>query len=61
MKFTKGDVVIMVNCGEADFHKGKEWTCRTDSFNPRRYPDEEMVYLEGYAGWFLCECLEKKN
>lgn len=54
----KGTRVIMFNCGEADHYKDKVWNCRTDSFFPKHYNENEMVYLEGFAGWFLCDFLK---
>lgn len=54
----EGDKVIMVNCGEAERYKDKIWVCRTDSFFPKNYPTEEVVMLEGFAGWFLCKFLK---
>lgn len=55
----KGDKVKMINCGEAEYYPDKIWECRTDSFCPKNYPDELVIMLEGYAGWFLCEYLQK--
>ncbi len=57
----KGDKVQMVNCMEADAHKDKIWTVRTDSFIPKNYPNELVVMLDGFAGWFACEYLIKIN
>lgn len=53
----KGDKVMMVNCGEADFHKDKVWVCRTDSFVEKHGDKKDVIFLEGYGGYFLCECL----
>lgn len=61
MKFKKGDTVKMINCGEAEHYKDKVLICRTDSFNPEHYPKEEVCFLEGFAGWFLCKFLEKAD
>jgi hypothetical protein len=57
--FKKGDKVKMVNCGEADHHGDKEWTCKTDSFKYPYGDKDEMVFLEGKAGCFLTKCLTK--
>ena len=54
-----GDKVKMINCGEADHYKEKIWVCRTDSFYPEHYKKDNVVMLEGFAGWFLCEYLKK--
>lgn len=53
----KGDKVLMVNCGEAGFHKDRVWICRTDSFVEKHGDKKDVVFLEGYGGYFLCECL----
>ena len=57
--FKKGDKVVMHTCGEADFpqHKGKLWTCTTDSFR-REKRSREVVFLEGFSGSFGCEFLQ---
>jgi hypothetical protein len=59
LKFKKGDSVKMVNCGEAEHYKDKVWICRTDSFleNYGR-PKQEVVFLEGFGGYFLCDFLQ---
>jgi hypothetical protein len=58
MKLKKGQKVIMVKCGEAHFYPGKVWVCRSDSFKTDHKPSLEVVFLEGFAGWFWTEYLE---
>jgi hypothetical protein len=53
-----GDKVKMVNCLEAERYGDKVWECRSESFTPKNYPDEKVVFLENYPGWFSCEFLE---
>ncbi len=55
--FKIGDTVEMFDCGEAEHYKDKIWVCRSDSFFPKNYPTEEVVFLEGFAGWFSCKYL----
>jgi len=57
--FYKGDKVIMQNCLEAEVekYKNKVWTCRTDSFLDNS--KQEVVFLEGFAGYFLGLYLKK--
>ncbi len=55
--FKKGDVVIMVNCVEAEFYKATQFTCRTDSF--RAKDGDDVVFLESFMGYFLTEYLKK--
>ena len=47
-KFHDGDQVEMVDCLEAENNKGKVWSCRG-----------EVVFLQGYRGYFDAECLRK--
>lgn len=56
-KFHDGDKVMMHNCFEADLHKDKVWTCQGDSY--LACSGEEVVFLEGYRGYFDAECLRK--
>ena len=56
--FKKGDTVIMHTCSEADFYKSREWVCRTDSYKDRA--GQDVVFLEGFSGCFLCEYLQTK-
>lgn len=53
----KGDKVIMINCGEANFYKGKIWECETHSFSQI---GNELVFLKGFSGSFLTKYLVKK-
>ena len=55
MGFYKGDSVVMINCGEAAHHVGKVWICRGDSF--RDINNEEVIFLEGFSGYFHCRFL----
>jgi len=57
----KGTKVKMVNCGEAEHYQDRIWITRTNSFFPKNYPNEEVIFLEGFSGWFLCEYLEIIN
>lgn len=56
--FKKGDKVVMHTCYEASLpkYKGKIWTCQTDSFLDRG--KEEVVFLEGFSGYFSAEFLQ---
>jgi hypothetical protein len=54
-----GDRVIMINCGEADRYKGVVWECSSKSY-PAKGGDI-VVHLKGFAGCFLCACLEKTD
>jgi hypothetical protein len=58
-KLFKGDLVVMFGCGEADFFKGKVWTCRDDEFISSS--GERVVFLENFSGTFLVNCLRKKT
>lgn len=57
MKFKKGDRAVMVNCGEGEHYAGKVWTCKGDSFKDNN--NEEVVFLEGFSGYFHCRFLTK--
>jgi hypothetical protein len=56
----KGDNVVMHNCIEADDpeNKNKIFTCQTSSFLDRG--KEEVVFLEGYSGYFSTRFLNKQ-
>lgn len=56
-KFHDGDQVEMVDCLEAENNKGKVWSCRGDSF--QACSGDEVVFLQGYRGYFDAECLHK--
>jgi hypothetical protein len=58
-KFKDGDQVEMHTCFESTFekNKGKVWTCRGDSF--LACSGDEVVFLEGYRGYFSAEFLRK--
>lgn len=55
--FKKGDKVVMHTCYESKFeaNKDKVWICQTDSFLARC--KTEVVFLEGFSGYFLVEFL----
>lgn len=55
--FKKGDVVIMINCMEADVFKKVQWTCQTDSFKAKDGSD--VVFLKDFSGYFFTEFLKK--
>lgn len=57
MKFKKGDKAVMINCGEGEHYAGKIWACRGDSFKDNN--NEEVVFLEGFSGYFHCRFLVK--
>lgn len=52
-----GDLVVMVNCGEAEFYKGTQWVCRTESYIAQS--GCELVFLEKFSGAFLVKYLNK--
>lgn len=54
--FKTGDFVIMHTCIEAEEHKGREWTCKTDSFIDSS--GTEVVFLNGHRGYFACAFLK---
>ena len=60
-KLKKGDNVVMHSCGEADFpkYKGKLWVCECDSFMSSS--GSEVVFLEGFSGYFMCKYLQMVN
>lgn len=55
--FNKGETVQMHTCIEADTHKGKLWTCKTDSYKDRA--GQDVVFLEGFSGCFSCKFLQR--
>lgn len=57
--FKKGDKVVMHTCHESTFNKYKDkiWTCLTDSFLAK--DKSEVVFLEGFSGYFLAKFLKK--
>lgn len=57
--FNKGDKVVMHTCYEASFEKYKDkvWICQTDSFLDRG--KEDVVFLEGFSGYFAAQYLKK--
>lgn len=57
MKFKKDDKAVMINCGEGEYYAGKVWTCKGDSFKDNN--NEEVVFLEGFSGYFHCRFLTK--
>lgn len=58
----KGDKVVMHTCMEAVHPKnyGKIWICRTDE-SEVSWTRPNVVWLEGYAGAFSTEFLQKVN
>ena len=58
--FKKGDKVVMHSCHEINFYeKGKIWICETDSFVDKG--GDEVVFLEGFSGSFMCKYLTYVN
>lgn len=55
--FKNGDVVIMVDCTEADVFKKVQWSCETDSFKAKDGSD--VVFLKDFSGYFLTKYLLK--
>ena len=53
-----GDKVVMHTCLEAETWR-KIWTCRTSEFTAAS--GDQVVFLEGYRGYFCCEFLQKVN
>lgn len=58
----KGDKVVMHTCIESRLEKnfGKVWICRTDE-SEVSWTRPNVVWLEGYAGAFSTEFLQKVN
>lgn len=59
MKLKKGDKVVMHTCGEAEYYSGKIWICKTSQFQASN--GSEVVFLEGFSGYFLTEYLQIVN
>jgi hypothetical protein len=59
-KLKKGDKVVMHSCMEAEAHNGKIWICQDDQFTSR-YNEQEVIFLEGFAGYFSVSYLQKVN
>lgn len=61
MKFKEGDKVVMHTCAEAEMpkYKGKILVCDSDSFVSKS--GQEVVFLEGVSGFFLCDFLKKEE
>ena len=59
--FKKGDIVVMNPCVLATVpeYKDKLWTCTTDSYKSNY--GTEVVFLEGFSGFFNCDFLDKVN
>ncbi|WP_372648240.1 hypothetical protein [Draconibacterium sp.] len=57
--FKEGDKVVMHSCVEAAMYNGKVWECSTDSFVDKA--NDEVVYLQGFSGSFVCEYLQLVN
>ena len=52
----KGDKVVMHTCGEANYYKGRIWTCRCDEYTSSA--KQQLVFLEGFSGSFLVKYLQ---
>ena len=60
MSLKKGDKVVMTNCGEAEHYAGKIWECGSDQFKNHKGRDpEDVVFLNGFSGSFVCRFLSK--
>ena len=59
----KGDKVVMHTCLEAETYNGKIWTCEGDEFTKgkEKYYQENVVFLEGFSGYFCTKFLQKVN
>lgn len=57
--FKAGDRVVMHSCHEASLYRGTVWVCRSDSYVDKA--KQEVVFLEGFSGCFLCEFLALVN
>ncbi len=57
--FKVGDKVKMVGSAEAEFpeYQNKVWTCESSSY--LAHSGEEVVFLEGYSGYYMCAYLEE--
>lgn len=49
----------MHTCIEAETYNGKIWTCKSDSYKDRG--GNELIFLEGFSGCFLCSFLQLVN
>lgn len=59
-RFKKNDKVVMHTCGEGKGeNEGRIWECRSDSFEDSA--QQEVVFLDGFSGSFLCKYLQKVN
>lgn len=56
--FKEGDKVVMHTCHESTLpeYKGKVWTVQSDSFISKS--KDEVVFLEGFSGYFIASFLE---
>ncbi|AIW03678.1 hypothetical protein CPT_Pascal43 [Bacillus phage Pascal] len=54
----KGDKVVMHTCGEAAYHDGKIWTCRTNE-EKAGWTGSNVVWLEDYSGAFSTKFLQR--
>lgn len=53
----EGEKVVMHSCMESQgVNLGKIWECRSDSFQTDA--GEEVVFLKGFSGYFLCKYLQ---
>lgn len=52
----KGEKVKMVDCGEADHYRDRVWITRSETWI---LCGSEVILLEGKAGGFATECLER--
>lgn len=59
----QGDKVVMHTCLESEGKNyGKIWTCRSDEFTKGEgVYAENVVFLEGFSGYFTTEYLQKIN
>ncbi|WP_151765804.1 hypothetical protein [Acinetobacter colistiniresistens] len=57
LNFSKGDAVYMVGTDEAKLPENqKTWICASDSFIGES--GDELVFLEGYTGAYMCMYLD---
>ncbi|MDQ4679348.1 hypothetical protein [Stenotrophomonas maltophilia group sp. RNC7] len=52
-----GDKVVMHSCLESKRYQGKVWTCKTEQFKAES--GSNVVFLEGYSGYFLVKYLQR--
>ncbi|MEC3676885.1 hypothetical protein P9190_01325 [Bacillus velezensis] len=55
----KGELVVMHTCDEAEHYDGRIWACKSDEFTDRA--GQQVVFLEGFSGYFLVEFLQRVN